>query len=1015
MLRHTPAGFQRSFRFKASLRHPGSLMTGSIPAISDGLSVQDVSTHLPDDNRPSSPPHAVTDIHRQRENQHPESLISRRRFKKYYAQPKPTPSEYLAKALKHAGHALGSVGYSTKKRVGRSSFGPGQDASRDALQTLNMPRLTYGRPQNHSFQTTLAEYIRLVDPILATSTASDQSGELDKILSQVFRESSHRFLTSRGYDIEDVVAWAWILKSKDTCQAISRLFALEMDYGTRFEANYPRVPPFIALFLLKEDHLDVRSFRLLVIYSLHLLSGQPLPPFDYMANYPARALEPLEHFRPRIDPSTGAHLVARMIRHARLIWPQALPTLARALARFLMATDAETQPSRLSKDRSDHFKTDKLNACLWLISLPTKIYPFRSTSIQQQAQFELLRAMASHKPVLPLSRQGYRAVVAVQVAHKKTTAERQSAELKAPSWPPWKEERMGIDALRGNEGVYSRAMNVLSQMREAGYSPRLWEDIASILTGWDTDRSPTIQTRSLVSWSPSVTRARQSNPDNIALWTARIRATRTVREAWACFLSYQDLCLPPKPAMYTAMAEKLIYRQRAIKTRFDETSNALPGDGPEVHPEPASARDIIYVHTEPPVLREFLDQMLSHGFRFSGRFLALLLRSAPNIQTGLRYLHCSDLTEDQIRALCTVRSHPSEYDVSHLTALQSVPDYIFASFIQLLCARSSFRVWQTDRRMPMDDRFPLIAATDHSHTPTVLLPDFEDKLRHRSYPKALWHALQLTRARQAPCAAAWSTILKTLGDERISRKCPPGQRYLNRILAWHETLIALRWMKSQGIDPTMEGFYGLCTTFRQAVDAGMRHPDKADESFMMIEKAARGPNAPIKICGQDFFDAMVENGLQVLKSLFDSLVLPTSNTTEVAEHSVFSVGSLVESELHVPSVLHVPSFAVLHSFVRVLGTVLDDDGLLHLLRWMGRTAAPLNEVSDELLNGEKMRRQTLTAIRVFLERRHIADLDAVHDDRVAAEKVQEAYDIICRAPGWDWPSDAEIEEYCMDQ
>jgi hypothetical protein len=36
--------------------------------------------------------------------------------------------------------------------------------------------------------------------------------------------------------------------------------------------------------------------------------------------------------------------------------------------------------------------------------------------------------------------------------------------------------------------MFSRAMQVLSQMKDAGYSHRLWEDISSILAGWDKAR-----------------------------------------------------------------------------------------------------------------------------------------------------------------------------------------------------------------------------------------------------------------------------------------------------------------------------------------------------------------------------------------------------------------------------------------------------------------------------------------------------------------------------------------------
>ena len=52
-------------------------------------------------------------------------------------------------------------------------------------------------------------------------------------------------------------------------------------------------------------------------------------------------------------------------------------------------------------------------------------------------------------------------------------------------------------------------------------------------------------------------------------------------------------------------------------------------------------------------------------------------------------------------------------------------------------------------------------------------------------------------------------------------------------------------------------------------------------------------------------------------------------------------------------------------------------------------------------------RRTLVAIRVFLERRQ-----QQIDTRVPSDLIVEAYDLISRT-GWDWPSDAEVAEYCQ--
>lgn len=856
-----------------------------------------------------------------------------------------------------------------------------------------------------------------MDPFISRTVQRNGVKDLETALGTVFRADSYRYLRERGYDVEDVVTWAWILKGKDPHQAVSRMFAFEADRRSRHDAQSGHIPLFIPLLLLKERHLDARSFRLLLIYSLHLMSGQLLPLLDLHASPDKPAMLTPERFQPHfnLDPTTCMIMTVRLIRHARQVWPDALPTIACAFSRFFAVTGSDGAGKQtLSKLKANQFKTDKFNVCLWLLSLPTKNHPFRSTSIQQQAQFELLRAMASHKPVLPLSRKGYQAVVAVQVAHKKTTAERQSAELKAPSWPPWKEEKLGIDAQRGNEGMFSRAMNVLSQMRDAGYSYGPWEEIAAILAGWDTDHSPTVQTRTLLHRPRSWSRERRNDPNDYRIWTARIRATRTVREAWACFLAYQDKGLPAKPAIYAVMAEKLIHREKAVKRGFDQTSHALPGDGPEVHPEPASARDIIYVHTEPPSLEEFIDKMTSQGIRPTGRFLATLLQSAPDFRSGMHYLQASGLTKDQITALCTAwyqspaSAAPKADKAQCLKALRALPDHVFASFVKFLCSPQNVISPRVHRNTLTADRFPVLVANGPFSEPMSDLSDFEEEFGPIYHPRALWHAVQLAKLRQPVCREAWSYILNALSGNRLSRRESYLSRDLYRILAWYEAVQVLGWMKSRNIDSGFENFYNLCVAFGRAVIAGKRHIGLTEEAFRLIHSATHA-GAPIEPNDNDTFEDLVENGLQLLKSEFDHLVLPASKTSELAEQSIFAVEVPTNIELKVPTILHVPPFATLHIFVRTLGLVGDDDGLLHLLRWMSRSAGSLNEVADELLNGDKTRRQTLTAMRVFLEKLEHQPIDSA---RIASDpKVQEAYDIISRTSDWEWPSDAEVEEY----
>lgn len=863
------------------------------------------------------------------------------------------------------------------------------------------------------------------------------SPQLDDALENTFTPEHIGYLTNRGYSVTDVAAWAWILQSDSTYQAILRLLVLEEDYRVKHGLAGLAVPPFLPLFLLRQPVLDARTFRLLVIYCLHLIGGQPPPSLYFIEGLVCDdAVSDVSWFhrcgKSSMEPSTCADLVVRLLRHSRLVWPQVQLPIARAYAQYLnnLTIDERSISKRKTPGDAaalcDRFKTRKFNRLLWLLSLPSKPNPFILVSVQQQAQFETLKAMAAHKPVIPVERLGYQGITAVQLAHRKTSAEKQSAELKAPSWPPWKEDRLGIDSERGIEGMESRAMQVIHQMAGAGYSRTRWEEVASILAGWDTDRSPTIQTRAFMHRPRSLRTLGPSAPDQEVIWTARIRATRTVREAWACFLSYQDQGFPPRPGIYAAMAEKLIYRRKAVQESFDRKTLALPGDCQEVFPEPASARDVIYVRAEPPTLDEFLKQMLYHGVRPSGRFLSLLLRFAPTLNSGLDYLRCSDLPSAQAKALCSIPCQTSRDTVTDVGILREIHIYIFTAFINFLCNTSDFdSLYRAGHDISMADLFPVIAG-GAEETPlkvTTLFQHAEASARNGEdipHPRTLYHAVQLMRLRKTTYTPAWTSLLSYLSRDRISFKI---HRSIQRILAWHEILEVSEWMEELHVDSGFEGFLYLCQSFSSAVVAGIVHPDLAERSTGIIKKSTSKR-------AHETFEDMVHDGLRFLKGHFDKLVLPDPH---------FTPGP---GNLALP-MLHVPFPAALHTFIRALGIAEDGEGLLNLLRWMSQSAATLKDFSDEMTNGERMLRRCLIAVRVFLEgswtrkpwspsvinptwsspfkhgftsgsTARYADGDdsaPIFSDPT----VQEAFDIIEATPEWDcWPTDDEVQEYMYE-
>ncbi|KAJ6141240.1 hypothetical protein N7470_010136, partial [Penicillium chermesinum] len=907
-----------------------------------------------------------------------------------------TPSTYLSESLEIMGYALGARPGGASNEFGISDF-----------QTKY--RIKDGRSVvRESLQTILADFIQHLAPLLSVNLdVASRHNELDSAIAHVFSRDRIRFLSERGYDVEDVISWAWIVTSESTARAVSRLFVLEADTRARRGPDAPGVPGFITLFLLRK-HLDINSntFRLLLIHSLHLITGSPLPTLEAAPSSELVQKDALETFGPKITVMTCSQLVYRLIFHARQ-WD----------GRGDMQPVRREAKTGLAETRLNKLKTKLFNEGLWLLSYPSRTYPFRSMFLHQRAQFELLGVMASHKPVLPIMRTGYRGVAAVQLAHKKTSAERQSAELKAPSWPPWKEERLGIDSQRGNEGIHSRAISILSQMTEAGYSHRLWEDFNRILAGWDTDSSPTVQTRTMVSRARSLLNSGYEVNDP-RLWPARIRATRTVREAWACFLSYQTLSLEsteaayPTEAAYAAMAERLIRGRKLAWSEPNDHSDSLPGDGPETYPEPSSARDIIYVQTEPPTPEVFLEEMRSQGIPFSGALLALLLQTAPTFQAGLDYLRNSDLTDKQVAALCTIWQHGWQYRRHSVNAIEGIPGFIFASFIHFLCRYSEMSIHTLAREVftPFRPQSLINARRRHGvadsyrelprGAPVCVLSDLPADLPLKYYPGLFYHAIHLLRSSPSLSPQAWRNLIGTFEYTRMFRQRRTDEgKCLYRIIVWYATVEILGWMQSQNLGTDPEMFHNLCRAFTRAVVAGTKYPHLlSTASELRHQGSTLSENS-------GSLESLVDNGLFLLKKKFDSLVLPNREISSVAQRSVFTTDDLEETYFDEPTLFHTPFYSTLHAFVRALGTAGDDAGLVELLGWMSQVSASLDELADERRNGLWMREQTLQAIRLYLERPDNPSSDS------DPAKVKEAYDIISRTPGWTWPSDEEIESY----
>ncbi|KAL4810276.1 hypothetical protein BDV18DRAFT_130668 [Aspergillus unguis] len=956
-----------------------------------------------------------------------------------------SPSDYLIDAIQ-------STPLFSENAHGRSWVF--SETSREPLgPSLSLEQRQSVKQANRgSLQVITADYIQFVLRFLRkwdnldVLDRSPASKRIKFTLKTMIHNGDIGHLESRQYEITDVMGWGWALTSETVYEAILRIFLLEAEQAAK-PASCRKVPLFISRVILWQE-LDLKSFRLLLVYSIHLILGRPIPPLDYslqpvLADVLSNKRSNDTHVNgiPSMDPSTCASFVLSLLFHARRLWPEAQLPIAQALVIYL----------RNSAYTGTKFMAGQLNKFLWLLSLPSGPRPFLTASVRQEAQFELLKAMAEHKPALPVTRIGYQGLAAAQLAHKKTTAERESAELKAPSWPPWKEERSGMDSTKGIEGTKSRAMRVLSQMREAGYSHSRWEEVTGILAGWDTDNSPTIQTRALAR-SPgnkketskggkirtrepghSLQRLRgiPKRNNHPAIWEARLRSTRTLREAWACFTAYETQGFPPRAAIYFAMGEKLVYG-RTMAKEHDGTRFALPGDGPEVFPEPESARDWIYTPSEPPTLSQFLKLMLSHGIRPSGRFLGLLLHRAPSFQHGLNYLKCSNLTNQQLRVMLSFGEDIPASDTGSQQALDELPEHLFTAFIRFLCRFSVI----TSNNLRVDtittaNAFPILNnlwGYSSPHISTLFAHTNRDWAPKKTwYPKLLCHAITLLQNRNSRNPQGWVQLLAGLRSARILGSPSQLTYHTQMILAWHEVMEVITWLDERNIELGSEGFQCICRSFSDAVAAGVKDQESLEEGLKILAAAAERNTIHPDLAPPNFED-MVNTGLATLKSQFDKLVLLDPKTAPLFDALRQSLQQQTESQVIVPALPHVPSPAALHMFVRSLGMAEDSEGLLSLLRWMSRHAQTLKQASDEYANGEVIMRRTIVATSMFLEgywgRRAPAPTASGYDlagqiassdsglPTFADPSLQEAYDIVTATEVWGpWPSNDEVWEY----
>ena len=949
-------------------------------------------------------------------------------------------------------------------------------------------------------QDLLSRYMKTVH---IHTSREGREDDLDRSLTEFFDDASLSLLHSRGYDVLDLALWAWILQKPSSEKAALRL--LTTFWVERNQSRpYSKVSPFVLFSLLRRPHITASALRYLILcvwdyFKMHR-SSHPGSMDIEQSRADASAL-PLvgkawmspskkNSFYRTMSEVTMIDLITELLRHARQTWPAAMTNIS------LMFTDhingdgvagIETSPKTIPKDVSAHL-SPLCNRMLSLLALASRQHPWRSILHHQRAQLHILRWMSVFEPALTVTREGYRAMIYVQLLHRKTTREQEWAELKAKSWPPWKEDKLGLDVEIGIEMGVSRAAEILSRLQEAGYSTLSWEKAARIYAGWDTDNSPTIQTRSRESLFIARSRGLnlsqstfkpQLSIDNAQIWTARVRATRTLDEAWACFLSYSNVEANPAQSVYFALIEKIVFDEKRVRGEkrqsrreeeeerekdeetvknhagaFKDSEEALeggegdleddgkgptfgegisqyspqflPGDGPEVTSPANSPREQMYLPEPPPTLERFFHDMIKRGLKPSGRCLAFLLRQARFYPEGIKYLESSSLPEHSIRILrCK-----EDLDAEEIRrSLESIPDYLFAAYIQFI-SRFSNTVF-----------LPSISVLQISEIAGLKETNGKRSENSKMYgPVRIPHtiAFRLLLARNPMYRPAWYALLAALLQPQ--RLAETGRKRHDRSVAddlvtWKIMSKLLMKMDTIKLDLDFDGFLYVCKGLEKALRAS-----RVFISFLNRKEISRDSNERESFILGDadpelvqelstFAESLLWRRASELKARFWNI----SSSFETVRMSVEPpLGSLRRNLVNceadarakgLPKLLDVPSPAVLHVYIRALGVAEDFGAIRGLCQWMVDHAAEIDSVAYERLSGPRGLRRTLIAVRVFLERSWLeyrtaddianGDHGGLSQERANKKTLNKTRRIVERMERWGgWPTDMEVEAYC---
>jgi len=227
--------------------------------------------------------------------------------------------------------------------------------------------------------------------------------------------------------------------------------------------------------------------------------------------------------------------------------------------------------------------------------------------------------------------------------------------------------------------------------------------------------------------------------------------------------------------------------------------------------------------------------------------------------------------------------------------------------------------------------------------------DFKD-----FFVNPLLHCHQILKRSQIRFRPAWYELFEGLSRRDIIVDRDIDDRFQNDIFSWQVTAAALDDFHQLGLELDHRGFQIICRGFEKAAVASS-HPG--------------------------YEQLFAQSQIRILKERF----------AEISEALPWGC------EYGIPRLLFPIGGAHLHPYVRVLGVIKDYDEIIHLLEWMVENHKPLNDSVSQSRNNAKMVRNTIVAMKVFLN-------DTEFENR--------AQELVERVEAWDgWPSDREVQAY----